>query len=155
MRRWLLLTAGVVWGAAVSAARAPLPYDEAANPQAQIEAALADAQREHKDVLIVFGANWCADCRDLDRAMHGSSESLIDARFIVVKVDVGNFDRHLDIARRYGNPIARGIPAAVVVTGSDQVLYATRAGELADARRMGEKGIYDFFSGVIDSKLTR
>lgn len=155
MRRWLLLTAGLVWGAAVSAARAPLPYDEAANPQAQIEAALADAQREHKDVLIVFGANWCADCRDLDRAMHGSSESLIDARFIVVKVDVGNFDRHLDIARRYGNPIARGIPAAVVVTGSDQVLYATRAGELADARRMGEKGIYDFFSGVIDSKLTR
>lgn len=147
------MIAGLLVGCGVPAANAPLPYDESADPDVELREGLADAQREHKDVLIVFGANWCADCRDLDRAMHGSSAPLIDARFVVVKVDVGNFDRHLNIARRYGNPIAKGIPAAVVVTGTDQLLYATRAGELADARRMGERGIYDFFSGVVDSKL--
>lgn len=73
--------------------------------------------------------------------MHGSSASLIDSRFVVVKIDVGNFNKNLDLANRYGNPIQKGIPAAVVVTPADQVLYSTKAGELADARRMGERGI--------------
>jgi thioredoxin 1 len=152
MKKLLPLFVAVLWGIASAATPVP-PYDESAEPHAQLQAALQDAQRSHKDVLIVFGANWCPDCRELDRAMHGSSAGLIDARFIVVKVDVGNFDRHLDIASHYGNPIAKGIPAAVLVTGGDQVLYTTRAGELANARRMGEQGIYDFFAGVIDSKL--
>ncbi|MEC5080186.1 hypothetical protein ACQR5V_06850 [Xanthomonas oryzae pv. oryzicola] len=34
--------------------------------------------------------------------------SLISASFVVVKVDLGNFDRHLDISQRYGTPIQTG-----------------------------------------------
>ena len=65
--------------------------------------------------------------------------------FKVVKVDVGRFDRNLDIANAYGNPIKKGIPAAVIVASDNRVLYATRAGELADARSMNADGIYGFF----------
>jgi len=36
-----------------------------------------------------------------------------------------------------------------VVTPEDQLLYSTRGGELANARRMGAKGIYDFFERVV------
>ena len=125
------------------------PYDERADPRADLQHALNEAQSQHKDVLLIFGANWCEDCRRLDEAMHGSSAPLIESRFLVVKVDVGNFNRHLDLARQYGDPIRNGIPAAVVLSAADQVLYSTRAGELANARRMGENGIYEFFSKVI------
>jgi hypothetical protein len=52
---------------------------------------------------------------------------------------------------RYGNPIKKGIPAAVVVSPAGQIVYATRAAELADARSMSESGVYDFFRGVPDS----
>ena len=128
---------------------AQLPYDERADPRAELERALGEAQQQRKDVLIIFGANWCADCRDLDKSMHGSSAALIDARFVVVKVDVGNFNRHLDLARQYGDPTRNGIPAAVVLSAAAQVLYTTRAGELADARRMGDKGVLEFFSRVV------
>jgi protein disulfide-isomerase len=71
---------------------------------------------------------------------------------VVVKIDVGNFNKNLDLANRYGNPIQKGIPAAVVVTPGDQVLYSTKAGELADARRMGQSGIYDFFTKVLPTR---
>jgi protein disulfide-isomerase len=71
--------------------------------------------------------------------------------FRVVKIDVGNFNRNLALARDYGNPISKGIPAAVVLSSDNQVLYATRAGELADARRMSESGIFDFFRGVVQT----
>ncbi len=135
-------------GLSMAALAAPLPYDEAADPHADLRHALQEAQREHKNVLIIFGANWCEDCRDLDSAMHGSSAQLVQSRFVVVKIDVGNFNRNLDLVRRYGDPIRGGIPAAAVVSSSDQLLYATKRGELANVRRMGADGVYEFLSRV-------
>jgi thioredoxin 1 len=140
---WLLagiaLLTPVAWGA-------EWPYDEHANAARDIRQALALARTDHRKVLLVFGANWCGDCRELDRAMHGSSQALIQARFDVVKIDVGNFDKNLDIAQRYGNPIKMGIPAVVVLDRHDRMIYSTKGGELADARKMGEQGIYEFLS---------
>lgn len=126
-----------------------MPYDENADANAELRQALVRAQDSSKKVLLIFGANWCKDCRELDKALHGKSAPMIDSKFIVVKIDVGNFDKNLDLAKSYGNPIRKGIPAAVMLTSDNRMLYATRAGELADARRMGEDGIRDFFSRAI------
>src|SRR5438105_9030091 len=129
---------------------APLPYDEAADPRADLERALTAAKSEQKPVLVIFGANWCPDCRALDSALtSGKNADLVGREFKVVKVDVGQFDRNLDIAARYGNPIKKGIPAAVVLSPQAEVIYATRAGELADARHMSETGVYDFFKALV------
>jgi thioredoxin 1 len=133
-------------GLAFAAAAANLPYDEHADAAAQLQQALGSALIDHHDVLVIFGANWCDDCRELDKALHGISNAMITSRFDVVKVDVGRFDKNLELANRYGNPIAKGIPAVVVLSADNRVLYSTKAGELANARRMGETGIYDFLS---------
>lgn len=141
----LILTAGL--SAAVLAAT--LPYDASADAKMDVQHALIAAKSSHKPVLIVFGANWCEDCRALDRAIkRGKSAALLARSFNIVKVDVGNFDRNLDLVAAYGNPIRKGIPAAVVVSVDNKVLYATKAGELANARRMSATGIYDFFRKV-------
>ena len=136
-------------GICLAVSAAPLPYDPSADAHAVLDRAITEAKGEGKYLLVIFGANWCEDCRELDKAMGGSSAPLLDSRFVAVKIDVGNFNRNLDLAQRYGNPIAKGIPAAVVVTAGDQVVYSTKGGELANARRMGEKGIYDFFVRVV------
>ena len=130
-------------------AAGPLPYDESADAKADVAHALSTAQQDKKPVLLVFGANWCPDCRELDKALHGKSQVLIDGKFIVVKVDVGHFDKNLELAESYGNPIKKGIPAAVLVSPANQVLYSTKAGELANARHMGDDGIYDFLNKVL------
>jgi len=98
---------------------------------------------------VVFGANWCGDCKMLDMAFKtGTSAALIKQHYKVVKVDVGRFDRNVDIAQAYGVPLKSGIPAVAVLAQDGKVLYATRGGELADARRMGDQGIHDFFRKV-------
>lgn len=128
---------------------APPPYDEAADAKAEIRAGLAAAAQARVPLLVVFGANWCGDCKVLDMAFKsGSSAPLIQKHFKVVKVNVGRFDRNVDIAEGYGVPLKTGIPAVAVLSAQGQVLYATRGGELADARHMGEQGIYDFFAKV-------
>jgi len=128
---------------------APLPYDENADAKADLQRALSAAKTSGTPVLVIFGANWCQDCRALDAALQtGKNAELVKREFRVVKVDVGRFDKNLDIAEAYGNPIKKGIPAAVVLSPDNKVLYATRLGELADARNMSETGIYDFFKRV-------
>jgi hypothetical protein len=57
------MTLALVFGFAVLASaqgapgRKPL-YDEAANASADIAKAVADGQRDHKRILLVFGGNW-------------------------------------------------------------------------------------------------
>ena len=132
---------------ALSAMAADGPYDERANAKADIRAALEASRAAKKPVLVVFGANWCGDCKMLDAAMkNGRSAQLIQREFSVVKVDVGRFDRNVDVADSYGVPLKKGIPAVVILSPEGKALYATRAGELADARKMSEDGVYAFFT---------
>ncbi len=138
---------------ALGARAATLPYDPSADAKADVRDAFAAAARAHVPVLVVFGANWCPDCRVLDMALKGGKSAALVARdFRVVKVDVGRFDRNLDVAERYGVPIRKGIPAVAVVSPGGRVVYATREGELADARRMGEDGLYEFFKRVASAQ---
>jgi len=125
------------------------PYDEAADAKAQIQAALSQVGPTKRSVLVVFGANWCGDCKVLDLAFtEGMSAALIATDYKVVKVNVGRFDRNADIAESYGVPLKSGIPAVAVLSSQGRVVYVTKAGELADARNMGDKGIYEFFSKI-------
>jgi thioredoxin 1 len=124
-------------------------YNETADAKLEIKQALAQAAITGVPVLVIFGANWCGDCKILDMAIkQGTSAPLVAKDFKVVKVNVGRFDRNVDIAQSYGVPLKNGIPAVVVLSPKNQVLYITREGELADARNMGENGIYEFFKKV-------
>jgi thioredoxin 1 len=97
--------------AASVALAAPLPYDESADAKADLKRTLAEGKAAGKPVLVIFGANWCKDCRALDQALStGRNAELVKREFKVVKIDVGNFDKNLDVAEAYGNPIKKGIP---------------------------------------------
>jgi thiol-disulfide isomerase/thioredoxin len=146
MKRLLLL--GLL--AATSAFAATGPYNPKADAAADVQHALADARANHKPVLLFFGANWCPDCRALAKSLGtGKNADLMRTHFNMVKIDVGNFDHNLDLAKRYDNPIGKGIPAAVILSPDGKLLYSTRAGELSTARSMSDEGVYDFFSKAI------
>ena len=149
------LLLAVLLACATSASATGLPYAASADAKADIRHALASAARAHKNVLLVFGANWCEDCRALDAALRLPRNAALMAReFEVVKIDVGHFDRNLDIATAYGGAVAEGIPSAVVVSPDARILYATRAGELADARTMSRTGVHDFFARAVATAKT-
>ena len=141
---------------AVAAMAGPNPYDEKADAKADVQRALAEAGAANVPVILVFGANWCPDCRALDLAMKtGASGELIAKNFKVVKVNLGGrgkehgtFEENADLAKSYGVTLDKGIPTVVIVSAQGKLLYATREGELEDARHMGDQGIYDFFKRV-------
>lgn len=126
------------------------PYNEAADAKQDIQHALTQSRADGKPLLVVFGANWCGDCKVLDLAMKSGATAALMARdFRVVKVDVARFTKNVDIAESYGVPLKKGIPAVALLGADQRVIYATRAGELADARTMGDAGIHDFFQRAL------
>ena len=102
MRRARYLLAAVVLLACAGLGKAgeePL-YDEKANASEQIAAALTQA-KTGKNIVLVFGANWCPDCHALHAQMHKEElASLLKESFVVVKINVGGYDRNLDVAEK-------------------------------------------------------
>ena len=138
------------WRFAATTELPPKPvYNEQADARAELNLALASAQARQKNVLVVFGANWCADCLALERKMSaGSLAAHVDKRFVVLKVNVGRFDRNTDLAAQMGVPLKKGIPAVAVLKSGGEVQSATGGGELADARSMGDAAVLAVFEGL-------
>ena len=141
---------------AVAATAADNPYNETADAKLEIKQALTQAATTKTPIIIVFGANWCGDCKMLDSAMkNGASAPLLSRDFKVVKVNVGHGDRNLEVAKSYGVPLEKGIPAVAIISTKNEVLFVTREGELANARSMGDKGIYEFFKRVTAEAMAK
>lgn len=111
-----------------------------------IDRARQQAAAAGKRVAVVFGADWCPDSQALDRALeHRLVAPLVAPAFEVVALDVGNRDRHLDLAAEYGIDLARGIPAVAVLEADGRLVFAQRDGEFGTARALPVVEIASFF----------
>ena len=120
------------------------PYDESADAGSTIAAAQAKAKVTGKKLMIVFGANWCPDCRALAGVLaFRDVRDWADKHFVEVEVDVGRFDRNLDLAGRFGVEVKHGIPAVAVVSPEGNVVNGADASVLADARGMTPQSVAD------------
>ena len=125
----------------------PLPYDEHANANAQVAAAKARARRNHKLLMIDLGGNWCGDCRILSGTLDlPELKAFVRTHYEVVTVDVGRFDRNLQIPAHYGiTKRLEGVPSLLIVDPrTDRLLDAGQDAALADARHMSPQALADW-----------
>ena len=139
----LLSTGGVA--TAVAQAKHIYPTIEAA--PADIKAALAEARRTHRRVLLDFGGDWCGDCQVLDIYAHQSpNDELLAKNFVKVNVNVGHIDANLDIGEKYGVVLKKGVPALAVLDEHGNVIFAQKTGEFENMRHMQSSDLTDFLN---------
>lgn len=121
----------------------PQLYKADANATQDIRRALLTAGKQHKNVLLDFGGNWCIDCHILENAFHQPRIApLLSDNYIVVHVDVGKYDKNLDLAKKYHVDLQKGVPSLVVLDAVGKVLYAT--GDFERAHLMSEDDVILF-----------
>lgn len=120
-------------------------YPDGAQAEGDIAAALARAGREKKRVLLDFGGDWCGDCHVLEIYFHNAANrELLESNYVLVPVNIGRYDENLDIAARYGVPVAKGVPALAVLGPDGQVIYSQRNGEFQSMRTMDSASVTAF-----------
>jgi thioredoxin 1 len=121
----------------------PQLYRADANAPREINQALVAAGKQHKRILLDFGGNWCIDCHVLENAFHQPRIApLLNENFIVVHVDVGRYDKNLDLAKKYHVDLQKGVPSLAVLSARGNVLYAT--GDFERASMMSEGDVIAF-----------
>lgn len=127
----------------------PLPYDEHADAERAVAAAQAKARQAHKLLLIDLGGNWCLDCRLLAGTMEiAPLKGWLARHYEIVTVDVGRFDKNLQIPARYGaGGRPEGVPAILIVDPrTGKLLNAGKIAALSDARSLTPQALADWLA---------
>ncbi|MDR3509881.1 MAG: thioredoxin family protein [Caulobacteraceae bacterium] len=127
----------------------PYPYDEKADATAVMDAARARAKAHGKLLMIDLGGNWCPDCRILAATIElPELKAFVDAHYELVTVDVGRFDKNLQIPARYGiTKRLEGVPSVLVVDPkTDTLLNTGHTAALSDARHMSPQALADWLA---------
>ncbi len=120
-------------------------YPDPARARPEIAAALKTAAQLHRRILLDFGGNWCGDCQVLDIYFHNAdNRPILDANYVLVHVNVGQYDANLDLAAKYSIPLDRGVPAIAVLSETGKLLYSQKAGEFESMRRMEPSAVTRF-----------
>jgi thiol:disulfide interchange protein len=124
------------------------PYDEGANADAAVAAAFARAQKSHKRVLIDLGGNWCVDCIVLANFLKlPEMQRFMAAHYEVVTVDVGRFNRNLQIPARFGlTRKLEGVPALLIVTPDGKLINGKDVFTTASASEMTPRSVADYLA---------
>ena len=123
-------------------------YPANADAHAEIKEAEEKAAKEHKRLLLVFGANWCFDCHVLDLAFQRPDLApLIAASYEVVHIDLGpEEEKNPDLVRQYEIPLNKGIPALAVAESDGRLVVSQKNGEFEDARGLSPEVLLEFLN---------
>jgi thioredoxin family protein len=123
-------------------------YPANVDAHAEIKEAEEKAAKEHKRLLLVFGANWCFDCHVLDLAFHGKDLApMVEANYEVVHVDIGpDGKKNADVADQFDVSLNKGVPVMAVIEADGKVVMSQKNGEVEDARQLTPEYLAEFLN---------
>ena len=122
------------------------PFEKSVNATEQVDAALVRAGIADKRVIVVMGANWCHDSRGLSGWFaEPRFAAMLAPKYEIVYVDVGQKDRNIDIARRFGLKSIKGTPTVLVLSPRGALLNRKSAAKWRNAASREEEDIFVYF----------
>ncbi len=127
-------------------------YDEDADADALVDAALSRAVAANKRVILVMGANWCHD----SRALAGWFETprfaaMMEPLYEVVYIDVGvpqkkGEGRNQHLIKRFKGKRQKNTPYVMVLSQTGKLLNRKDARSWRNAASRSEAEIYSYFA---------
>jgi ketosteroid isomerase-like protein len=122
-------------------------YPAGVDAHKEIAEAIAAAGKSHKRVLLIFGGNWCYDCHVLDEAFHTPEIApTLNRNYVLAHIDIGEYDKNLDVANKYEVPVERGVPAAAVLESDGKLLFSQKNKEFEKAQSLAPEDILAFLN---------
>ena len=124
----------------------PLPYDGNVYSINDLNKFINTTIQSDKQPILIFGANWCPDCRIFSGTMNiPKIKSYIDKNFQILYIDVKRYEINMELMEEYGIPSAEGIPRVLVFDKNKNLLNNSNTTEWRTARDRSSQEIFNFF----------
>ena len=124
----------------------PLPYDGNEISVEEVNKFLSQSIAENKKPIIIFGANWCPDCRIFSGTIDiPKINEFIETYFNILYIDVKRYEINMNLIEYFDIPSEEGIPRVLVFDFNKNVINKSSTTEWRTARDRSSQDIFNFF----------
>jgi thiol:disulfide interchange protein len=127
-------------------------YDPQRDAAADISAAVAEANRTKKNVLLEVGGKWCVWCRIMDAYFEANPDvlKLREDNFVTVKINFSPENENKEVLARYGEIPA--YPHLFVLDSEGKLIQSQGTGELEEGKSYDKEKFVGFLKKWSPSK---
>lgn len=105
-----------------------------------------DKNRNLRQSIIIFGANWCPDCRILEGTlMLPTVKEFINKYYSILHIDVGKYDINMSLVDILGLEGQKGIPKVLIFDKKGMSVNLATSDRWYTARESKTQEIFDYF----------
>ena len=115
----------------------PKLYHPEANAEKDIEAAIKQAKKQNKFVLLQSGGNWCSWCIEFARFCKADPkiDSILNASFVWYHLNWSKENENKKIFAKYGYPQRFGFPVFLILNSKGERINTQNSEYLEDGKR--------------------
>ena len=127
----------------------PMPYDGIIYTTNDLNDFINETIKSDKQPILIFGANWCPDCRIFSGTINiPKVNTYIKRHFKILYIDVKRYEINMRLMEEYGIPSAEGIPRVLVFDKDKNLLNNSNTTEWRTARDRSSQEIFNFFQDM-------
>ena len=123
----------------------PFPYEDKGVTAEELFNFI-DKNRNLRQSIIIFGANWCPDCRILEGTlMLPTVKEFIKKYYSILHIDVGKYDINMSLIEILGLEGQKGIPKVLIFDKNGIPVNLATSDRWYTARESKTQEIFDYF----------
>ncbi len=136
-----------------------MEYDPKRDAAKDIAAAIKEAQRTNKNVMLEVGGKWCVWCGYLDKffAENTTIRQYRDEKYVMVKINFSPENKNQAVISKYGK--VTGYPHIFVLDSNGKLLYSEDTSKLEQGRGYNLTAVASFLKdwspAVKDAKVSQ
>ena len=124
----------------------PLPYERIDLSENDLRNFIDNTIDNNKQPVVIFGANWCPDCRILSAVLDLQTvNKYMEDNFEILYIDLGRYDINMSLMEFFDIMPQQGIPRVVILNKDKEVLNMRDTGEWTTARSRTKQEIFNYF----------
>ncbi len=127
----------------------PLPYNGEEYSAEQINNFLDETLQQSKQPILIFGGNWCPDCRILDGTLQlPTIKKFMNKNYNIMHIDIGRYDKNMELISYFGIPKEKGVPRVLVFDKNKIIINKKSTKEWTTARDRRKQEVFDYFQSL-------
>lgn len=128
----------------------PLPYNNKNISSRLLDSFINEAINENLQPVIIFGGNWCPDCRILDGTLElPTVKKFLNEHYKIMHIDIGRYDKNMELMSHLKIEQKKGVPRVVIFNFQKEILNSSTSSEWTTARDRKQQEIFNYFQKYV------